>query len=161
MHSLRNQLRVLYVSMQRRCNRQWLNMFVRHCLIFRNTTPVTSKRMSLLIYLCSLCLIQATVLSVNFLQQMYEFIFFGGGGRGHRVPDLRNNQEFVIFVSPWETCFVFNPLNAELNPICHFLALLDHHILHVSRVRVNIYSMVGRFGGIGWEETTVAQVDII
>ena len=31
-----------------------------------------------------------------------------------------------------------NPLNAELNPICHLLALLGaHHILHVSRVRVN------------------------
>ena len=33
---------------------------------------------------------------------------------------------------------VFNPLNAELNPICHLLALLGaHHILHVSRIRVN------------------------
>jgi len=32
-----------------------------------------------------------------------------------------------------------NPLNAELNPICHLLALLEaHHILHVSRVRVNL-----------------------
>jgi hypothetical protein len=31
----------------------------------------------------------------------------------------------------------FNPLNAELNPICHLLALLEAHpILHVSRVRV-------------------------
>ena len=31
----------------------------------------------------------------------------------------------------------FNPLNAELNPICHLLALLeDHHILHISRIRV-------------------------
>jgi hypothetical protein len=31
----------------------------------------------------------------------------------------------------------FNPLNAELNPICHLLALLGaHHILHVSRIRV-------------------------
>jgi len=29
-------------------------------------------------------------------------------------------------------------LNAELNPICHFLALLGaHHILHVNRIRVN------------------------
>ena len=29
------------------------------------------------------------------------------------------------------------PLNAELNPICHLLALLGaHHILHVSRIRV-------------------------
>jgi hypothetical protein len=31
---------------------------------------------------------------------------------------------------------VFNPLNADLNPICHLLALLGHHILHVSRIRV-------------------------
>jgi len=32
-----------------------------------------------------------------------------------------------------------NPLNAELNPICHLLALLGaHHILHVSGVRVKI-----------------------
>ena len=30
-----------------------------------------------------------------------------------------------------------NPLNAELNPICHLLGLLGaHHILHVSRIRV-------------------------
>jgi len=30
-----------------------------------------------------------------------------------------------------------NHLNAELNPICHLLALLGvHHILHVSRIRV-------------------------
>jgi len=33
----------------------------------------------------------------------------------------------------------FNPLNAELNPICHLLALLGaHYILHVSRLRVNV-----------------------
>jgi len=32
---------------------------------------------------------------------------------------------------------VLNPLNAELNPICHLLALLGaHHILHISRIRV-------------------------
>jgi hypothetical protein len=32
----------------------------------------------------------------------------------------------------------FNPLNTELNPICHLLALLGaHHMLHVSGVRVN------------------------
>ena len=31
----------------------------------------------------------------------------------------------------------FNPLNAELNPICYLLALLGaHHFLHVSRIRV-------------------------
>jgi len=33
----------------------------------------------------------------------------------------------------------FNPLNAEVNPICHLLALLGaHHILHISKKRVNI-----------------------
>jgi hypothetical protein len=32
----------------------------------------------------------------------------------------------------------FNTLNAELNPICHLLALLRAHpILHVSRISVN------------------------
>ena len=40
----------------------------------------------------------------------------------------------IIFI-----CNNFNHLNAELNPICHLLALLGaHHILHVSRIRVNI-----------------------
>jgi hypothetical protein len=34
---------------------------------------------------------------------------------------------------------VFNPLNGELNLICHLLELLGAHpILHVSRIRVNI-----------------------
>ena len=32
-----------------------------------------------------------------------------------------------------------NPLNADLNPLCHLLALLgSHHIHHISRIRVNI-----------------------
>jgi len=32
---------------------------------------------------------------------------------------------------------ILNPFNAQLNPICHLLALLGaHHILHVSRIRV-------------------------
>jgi len=33
---------------------------------------------------------------------------------------------------------MINPLNAELNPICHLLAVVGaHHILHLSRIRVN------------------------
>jgi hypothetical protein len=37
---------------------------------------------------------------------------------------------------------VFNPFNAELNPICHLLALLgSHHILHFSRIRVKFNEM--------------------
>jgi hypothetical protein len=43
---------------------------------------------------------------------------------------------------PLKSAFVtqtyMNPLNAELNPICQLLALIGaHHILHVSRIRVN------------------------
>ena len=44
----------------------------------------------------------------------------------------------------------FNPLNAEVNPICHLLALLRaHHIFHVSGLRVkanywkNLHKAVG------------------
>ena len=34
-------------------------------------------------------------------------------------------------ISDW-----INPLNLKLNPICYLLALLAHHFLHVSRIRV-------------------------
>jgi len=37
----------------------------------------------------------------------------------------------------------FKGLKAELNPICHLLALLGaHHILHVSRIRVKTHIIV-------------------
>ena len=35
-----------------------------------------------------------------------------------------------------------NPLKTQLNSICHLLALLAHHILHVSRIRVKVYKSV-------------------
>jgi len=42
-----------------------------------------------------------------------------------------------IFVQVLLPCI--NPLNAELNPICHLLALLgDHNIFHVSGLEVNM-----------------------
>jgi len=38
---------------------------------------------------------------------------------------------------PYFFYYPFNPLNAELNPICYLLALLGaHHFLHVSRIRI-------------------------
>jgi len=38
----------------------------------------------------------------------------------------------------WDTVIPvdFNPLKPELNPICYLLALLAHHFLRVSRIRV-------------------------
>jgi hypothetical protein len=60
---------------------------------------------------------------------------------------LWNNKFYYIAASCWYFyCVIYdariheyqiNPLNANLNPICHLLALLGaHHILHVSRIRV-------------------------
>jgi hypothetical protein len=66
------------------------------------------------------------------------------GGRG-----------FLIRISPsmsWDIfCFSsVDPLNAELNPTCHLLALLGaHHILHFSRVRVNPEKMPEYFPKLG------------
>jgi len=35
-----------------------------------------------------------------------------------------------------ENSRLINPLNTELNPICYLLALLAHHFLLVSKIRV-------------------------
>jgi hypothetical protein len=44
----------------------------------------------------------------------------------------------VSYKNTYSRTFSINPLNAELNPICHLLALLGtHHIFHISRIRVN------------------------
>jgi len=49
---------------------------------------------------------------------------------GHEGPEGEQRCSSTLF---------FNPLNAELNPIRYFLALLGaHHILHVSRIKVNL-----------------------
>ena len=57
----------------------------------------------------------------------FEMLCWGGWRRAvlHRVKEERNLQSAI------------NPLNAELNPIRHLLALVgDRHIVHVSRMRV-------------------------
>ena len=47
-----------------------------------------------------------------------------------------NPQWNTNFTSSIGRVLFFNPLNAELNPICYLLALLAHHFLHISRIRV-------------------------
>jgi len=46
-----------------------------------------------------------------------------------------SNAVVVPFISKTRIGLKFNPLNAELNPICHLLALLAHHIFHVNGLR--------------------------
>ena len=44
----------------------------------------------------------------------------------------------IVDLFPVYNLCVINPLNTELNPNCHLLALLGaHHILKVGRIRVN------------------------
>ena len=44
---------------------------------------------------------------------------------------------FKLFKRPFPGFLtIFNPLNVELKPICYLLALLAHHFLHISRIRV-------------------------
>jgi len=52
---------------------------------------------------------------------------------GTNIPLVFNTQEGK------EGNGYFNPLNAELNPICYLLALLEaHHIFQVSGLRVKL-----------------------
>jgi hypothetical protein len=54
---------------------------------------------------------------------------------GGLLPNFRSKIQAVQKECWWTS---LNPLHAELNPICHLLALLGaRHILRVSRIRVN------------------------
>ena len=48
-------------------------------------------------------------------------------------------SQIGLTINVSKTKYMINTLNAELNSICHLLALLGaQHILHISRLRVNI-----------------------
>ena len=54
-----------------------------------------------------------------------------------RATQFEKKKKFLITVNG--LLKYFNPLNPELNPICHLLALLGaHHFLRVSRIRVKL-----------------------
>ena len=50
----------------------------------------------------------------------------------YRIDVALSKENLVLF----RHCHLFNPLKPELNPICYLLALLVHHFLHVSSIRV-------------------------
>jgi hypothetical protein len=52
---------------------------------------------------------------------------------------FRTETMCLLCGTNWLFIIRLNHLNAELNPTCHLLELLGaHHILHVSRIRVNL-----------------------
>ena len=73
---------------------------------------------------------------------------FHAGGRSEGQTDRQTDITKLIvalrnFTNALDNLhnYPFNPLNAELNPICDFLALLAHHFLHVSRIRVKLLTL--------------------
>jgi hypothetical protein len=51
--------------------------------------------------------------------------------------DKKFTLVFILSTSYFCQILTFNPLIAELNPICHLLALWGaHHVIHISRMRV-------------------------
>ena len=60
-----------------------------------------------------------------------------GEDEKHLIGKPKGNICLCRFKRRWQ--YNINPLNAKLNPICHFLALFGaHHIFHVSRIRFKI-----------------------
>ena len=81
-------------------------------------------------------------------QDMHWTIAGSKRSRNKRLSLLRKVQTGPELTKPLlysvqlKSGLYFNHLNAELNPVCHLLALLEaHHILHVSRIRGNMSNL--------------------
>ena len=89
------------------------------------------------------------------MKSVYSAVRTGSLNKAVRASSFRTNSDLyhlqhklIGFYNRDEKCllrgtdWVFTPLNAELSPICHLLALLgSHHILHVSRIKVKYSSL--------------------
>jgi hypothetical protein len=74
----------------------------------------------------------------NGLEYVRNIFFFAVVKQKRQCGSKLQNREMYVQPSVQINTFflALNPLNAELNPICHLLALLGaHHILHVSRIK--------------------------
>jgi hypothetical protein len=96
-------------------------------------------------YVCSCA---ASTVNLYRSQQCVELVMYRSMEHIFRVSGLENSCILQHVVTNFcehtrimarYAYATINPLNAELNPICHLLALLEaHHILHVSRIKVNL-----------------------
>jgi len=95
-------------------------------------TQWRSKHIALTIYYFNVYEINFCVMDwhicVFYIDHEFCFRWFSSSHIISTFPLIGNNYDIISI----------NPSNVELNPICHLLALLGaHHILHVSRIRVN------------------------
>ena len=86
-----------------------------------------------------------TQCALNYLPRFRPDLFVSSVRRGSSKPCQHCNSKESVerltakHIRAYMTV-LFNPLYAELNPICHLLSwVAAHRIVHVSRVRVNLY----------------------
>ena len=65
---------------------------------------------------------------------MYMFRAISCSSSGGQIVLIQHLVSSLSVSNDTRCCI--NPLKPELNPICYLLALLAHHFLHVSRLRV-------------------------
>ena len=86
--------------------------------------------LALNVYICLLLLLHVLLLFVCFCSFLV-FVFLYGFCVAHICVLVLALQLTIVLLS-----YTVNPLSPKLNPICYLLALLAHHFLHVSRIRV-------------------------
>ena len=75
---------------------------------------------------------------------------------------MSHTQILRVKLQPCVYVLKINPLNAELNPICHLLALSGaHHIFHVSGLRVIIFRGIFRNQVIGTQLTRAVRNELL
>ena len=73
--------------------------------------------------------------------------------------DVKQHSIVTLFTKNKITAFIINPLKPELNSICYLLALLAHHFLHVSRIRVKSLTFRGLMSYIYMEHPFLMFLD--
>jgi len=100
--------------------------------------------------LLNMCSFRTDAMSFHTLRKTILYLFRPQHFYGYHFAIIVGNLKPVSLseVAPDNIILMqsyISPLNAELDPICHLLALLGvHHILHVSRVRVKISQLFNK-----------------
>ena len=119
-----------WLTLHRRKRATFNDVLTSHLIFWPTEVYLLNSPRTYLYKSCSISYIECEYL----LSHNHKFLY---------PPALRSlntlrTGSFKLFKCPFPGFFFnnFNPLNAELNPICYLLALLAHHFLHVRRIMV-------------------------
>ena len=105
-------------------------------LLFNVSQPSSFNRITLLSRLCSFGMPTLTYGGTSTNKQTNKHTYKQRQLPNTAFPYMHPIYIYTVRSKSFKTD-LFNPLNAELNPICCLLALLGaQHFLHVSRIRV-------------------------